>query len=168
MSAESPRLLEVGRIIKPHGLKGEVLVKLVTERTERLAPSSVLSTDRGDLAVVSSSVHQGRHIVTFDRIHGRDDAERWRGVMLRAEPLEIDDDTLWVHELIGCHVVDESDAAVGDVERGIVASVQENPASDLLVLDTGALVPLTFVVSGPTDGTVRVVVPAGLFELFES
>ena len=53
------------------------------------------------------------------------------------------------------------------LERGVVRAVQDNPASDLLVLDSGALVPLTFVVGGPSDGVVHVEVPDGLFELYE-
>ena len=51
--------------------------------------------------------------------------------------------------------------------RGTVEAVQENPASDLLVLDTGALVPLRFVTGRDDEGRVVVDVPAGLFELLE-
>ena len=51
--------------------------------------------------------------------------------------------------------------------RGTVESVQSNPASDLLVLDSGALVPVVFVVDGPSDGVLTVEVPDGLFALFE-
>ena len=36
-------------MVRPHGLKGEVVVELVTNRTERLAPGTVLASDRGDL-----------------------------------------------------------------------------------------------------------------------
>ena len=38
----------MGRITKTHGVRGDVLVLLTTERTERLDPGSVLHTDRGD------------------------------------------------------------------------------------------------------------------------
>jgi 16S rRNA processing protein RimM len=49
-------------------------------------------------------------------------------------------------------------------DRGTVVAVEANPASDLLVLDSGALVPLRFVVTeGP--GSLTVDVPAGLFDL---
>jgi 16S rRNA processing protein RimM len=154
-------LLEVGRIVKAHGLRGEVLVHLSTDRVERVQPGAELSTDRGTLTVQASRPHQGRWLVLFDGIVGRDAAETWRGVVLRAEPID-DPGALWIHELIGCRVVDAAGLA-----RGIVTAVQDNPASDLLVLDTGALVPLTFVVEGPTDGVVHVEVPDGLFELFE-
>jgi 16S rRNA processing protein RimM len=91
----------------------------------------------------------------------RDAAEALRGLLLFAEPIE-DPDVLWVHELIGCTV-----RTPDGVERGAIESVIDNPAADLLVLDTGALVPVVFVVDGPRDGVVEVDTPEGLFELTE-
>ena len=38
-------------MIKPHGLRGDVIVKLVTNRVERLAPGSRLESDVGTLEV---------------------------------------------------------------------------------------------------------------------
>jgi len=152
-------LLEIGRIAKAHGLRGEVNVVLVSNRTERLDPGSVLSSDVGDLVVESSRPHGDRWLVTFAGHRDRSAAEALRGLELRAEPLE-DPDELWVHDLVGCRVV-----SADGIERGVVTAVQDNPAADLLVLDNGALVPVVFVVDGPTGGTVHVDVPDGLFEL---
>lgn len=150
-------LLEIGRIAKPHGVRGEVVVELTTNVADRLAPGTRIESDRGPLVVVTSRPHQGRHLVVFEGCASREAAEALRGVVLRAEP--IDDPTrLWVHELIGSVVRD----AEGP-ERGKVVEVQANPASDLLVLDDGALVPLTFVVSWG-DGEVVIDPPAGLFD----
>jgi 16S rRNA processing protein RimM len=151
--------LEVGRVAKAHGLHGEVNVVLVTNREERLAPGSVLDTDRGDLRVATSRRHGDRWLVRFDGHGDRTAAESLRGLVLRAEPID-DPDELWVHELVGARVV-----SADGVDRGTVESVQDNPAADLLVLITGALVPVVFVVDGPTDGVVRVDVPDGLFDL---
>ena len=153
-------LLEVGRITKAHGVRGDVLVALSSDRTERLDPGSVLSTDRGELTVVRASRHQDRWIVQFEGIVGRDEAETWRGTVLRAEPIDDeDDDALWVHELIGAAVVLADGTAVGTVEE-----VQANPAADLLVLDTGALVPVVFV-TDRAPGQVTIDPPEGLLEL---
>jgi 16S rRNA processing protein RimM len=155
-------LLEVGRITKAHGVRGDVLVALSTERTSRLDPSSVLATDRGPLTVVSSSQHHDRWIVHFHEISGRDEAEAWRGTVLRAEAIdadETDDDALWVHELIGASVV-----LVDGTEAGVVEAVQGNPASDLLVLDSGALVPVVFVTEA-VPGRVTIDPPEGLLDL---
>jgi 16S rRNA processing protein RimM len=157
--AEGPRLLEVGRIAKPHGVRGEVVVVLTTDRAERVAPGTILQTARGPLTVLASRPERERFLVTFDGLHDREGADEWRNTVLLAEPLD-DPDTLWVHELIGCRVRSQD-----GVDRGVVESVQANPASDLLVLDTGALVPLNFVVREPTDHVIEVDVPDGLFDL---
>ena len=134
---------------------------LVSNREERLAAGSVLETDGGQLEVLSSRPHGDRWLVRFRGHTDRTSAESLRGLVLRAEPLD-DPEELWVHELVGSRVV-----SADGVDRGIVESVQENPAADLLVLETGALVPVVFVVDGPTDGVIRVDVPDGLFELID-
>ena len=153
-------LLEVGRITKAFGVRGEVLVALTSDRTSRLDPGSVLTTERGPLTVVTASPHQDRWIVQFEGILDRDVAETWRGVLLQAEPVEDDDDdVLWVHDLIGATVVLPDGSEVGTV-----TSVEANPASDLLVLDGGALVPVVFVTEHQ-PGRVTIDPPEGLFEL---
>jgi 16S rRNA processing protein RimM len=153
-------LLEVGRITKPHGVRGEVLVLLSTERTERLDPGTVLQTERGSLTVVSSSRHHDRWIVHFEGFTDRDQVETWRGVALQAEPLDDgDDDVLWVHELVGATVVLTSGESVG-----VVTEVEANPASDLLVLDSGALVPVVFITERAA-GRLTIDPPEGLFDL---
>ena len=153
-------LLEVGRITKTHGVRGDVLVLLTTERTERVAPGTVLSTDRGDLTVVRSSPHQDRWIVHFDGIDVREVADGWRGVVLRAEAIDGDaDDALWVHELVGSSVV-----LVDGTQVGTVQEVEANPAADLLVLDSGALVPVVFI-TDRADGTLTIDPPDGLFDI---
>ncbi|MFM7069470.1 MAG: ribosome maturation factor RimM [Actinomycetes bacterium] len=161
---ETP-VLEVGRITKAHGLRGEVVVHLVSDRTERLDPGSVLLSDREDLTVVASRQHGDRWIVQFQGCNTREAAESLRGFALRASALnsELPAGEHWVHELIGVEVA-ESDGTA----RGVVVAVQSNPAADLLVLSTGALVPVVFIVDGPTAGRVTVDVPSGLFELFDA
>lgn len=47
-----PDRLEVGRIVRPHGLAGQVVVELVTNRLERVAPGASLSTADGRPLVV--------------------------------------------------------------------------------------------------------------------
>ena len=151
-------LLEIGTIGKAHGLGGDVVVKLITNRLERVEPGSVLSTDRGELVVERSRPHQDRFVVGFAGFTDRTAAESLRGTVLRAEPID-DEGELWVHELVGSEVFDQD-----GVSRGMVASVQANPATDLLVLDSGHLVPLVFVVAAEEQRVV-VDVPEGLFDL---
>ena len=144
---------------KPHGVRGEVIVSLLTDRLERVAPGSVLYAGGQPLEVVASRPHQKHHIVSFAGVDTREAAEALHGMALLAEPLD-DDEELWVHELIGAPVVAVDGSAVGTVE-----AVQANPASDLLVLEGGALVPVVFVVERRDDGAVVVDLPEGLLDL---
>jgi 16S rRNA processing protein RimM len=152
-----PALLEVARIEKPHGLRGQVVVRLLTNRVERLHPGTELSSPAGPLRVVAASPHADRWLVTLDGIDTREAADALRGTVLSAAPID-DPDELWVHDLVGAEVID------GGVARGRVVEVQANPASDLLVLDTGALVPVRFVISVDPGTRIEVDAPAGLFD----
>src|SRR5437899_6087961 len=57
--------LEVGKVLRPHGLRGEVIVRLMTDRTERLATGAVLSSSAGDLEVVRATPSRDRWILSF-------------------------------------------------------------------------------------------------------
>jgi 16S rRNA processing protein RimM len=156
--AEAPGLLEVGRIGRPHGVKGEVYVILSSDREERLAVGSRLRAGKADLVVAASRRHNDRWLVTFDGIPDRTTAERMVGTPLLGEPID-DPDAVWVHELIGAKVVEAN-----GVERGRCVGVLKNPAHDILELDSGALVPAVFIESF-ADGTVTINPPDGLFDL---
>ena len=158
-SGTPARLLEVGRIEKPHGVRGEVIVRLTTNRAERLAPGTVLATPTGSLEVRTSRPHQDRFCVAFAGVHDREGADVLRGTVLLAEAIE-DPDELWVHDLIGARLVDQT-----GVDRGRVVEIIANPASDLLELDSGALVPVRFVTDVEPGVRVAADVPDGLFDL---
>jgi 16S rRNA processing protein RimM len=156
-------LLEIGHIARPHGLLGEVVVALVTNRDERLDPGTVLTCRPAGgrrerlLAVRSSRPFTGRFLVVFEGVHSREAADELRGAQLLGPAID-DPDALFVHDLVGREVVE-----VDGTSHGEVLAVQANPASDLLVLEDGSLVPLRFVV-GREEGRIVVEVPAGLFE----
>ena len=159
-TAGSPAILAVGRIVKPHGLRGDVIVSLTTNRDERVAPGSILSgSDGRAFEVVRSSSHQGRFIVTFEGVNDIDEANALRDTQLFAPPLD-DSDQLWVHDLIGSRVEDTA-----GLPLGVVKGVEANPASDLLVLDGGGLIPLRFVVGNDPGVLITVDIPDGLLDL---
>ncbi len=159
MSTDSLR--EVGRIGRAHGVRGEVYVSLITDRVERIAPGARLLAGSQWLTVAESR-EQGRQrwLVHFDGVDDRTAAEKLTNSVLVAEPL-VDDsgDALWVHDLIGSRVVDRQ-----GVDRGTCVAVIDNPAHDILELDSGALVPVTFVVTC-SGGVTTIDPPQGLFEL---
>ena len=153
-----PSLLEVGRLGRAHGIRGEMFVSLTSDRVERVAEGSSLEAEGMWLTIVASRPSAGRFIVSFAEIESRNDAEQMTGKVLRAHPLD-DPEALWVHEMIGAMVVD-----VEGTEWGRCVAVVANPASDLIELDSGALVPSVFVVESSAENIV-INPPEGLFEL---
>jgi 16S rRNA processing protein RimM len=168
--------LEIGRIVKAHGIRGEVVVEAVSNRPERFSPGAVLYAGAGPggrALPVRRATPQGgpdaagrmarpRWIVAFEGVEDRNEAERLRGTVLTGEPLARGDagdgGDLWVHELVGSELFDPSGRVLGRV-----AAVEANPASDLLVLEDGGLVPMVFVVEAAA-GRVVVDPPAGLLD----
>ena len=150
-------MLEIGRVGKPHGLQGDVVVSITSDRPERTAPGAVWFVDAGPVTVESIRPHQQRWVVHLAGFTSREDAQEINGQLVRAEPID-DPDALWVHELVGATV-----ATPDGRTWGSVVAVVANPADDLLELDDGSLVPVGFVTdaSGLPD---RVVVdpPVGL------
>ena len=136
-----------------------MVVQLWTDLTERLDPGSVLATSRGPLTVEWAKPFGDRWIVQFEGIFDRTEAERLRGLELEAEAVAVPG-KLWVHELVGATV-----HQVDGTLLGTVAAVEANPASDLLVLESGGLIPLRFVTErDDATGTLVVDIPEGLLD----
>ena len=157
-------LLEVGHIGRAHGVRGDVFFVLSTDRVERAAVGAKLWVRDRWLTVTQSSNSNGKFRVHLDGIDDRSAAEALAGTKVFAEPLD-DPDALWVHDLIGATVVEQN-----GVDRGRCVSVIANPASDLLELDSGALVPVTFVTAVDVAGgdpLVTIDPPDGLFDLLD-
>jgi 16S rRNA processing protein RimM len=152
-------LREVGRVGRAHGVQGDVAVQLITDRVERLAPGARLLAGERWLTVSSSRLVGERWLVRFEGVEDRTAAEKLTNAVLRAEPLDDDGDELWVHDLIGSRVIE-----VGGADRGVCVAVIDNPAHDLLELESGALVPVTFV-TDYADGVITIDPPDGLFDL---
>ncbi len=149
--------LEIGRIGKAHGLRGEVTAIVTSDRPERTRPGAVWQVGGRDLTVDAIRPFQQRWIVSLSGVTTREAAEALNGQVVYAEPID-DPDALWVHELVGAEV-----ATPDGRTWGPVVAVLANPADDLLELADGTLVPVGFVTdaSGLPD---RVVVdpPEGL------
>lgn len=156
--------LEVGRIGKAHGLRGEVVVTWITNLVDdRTRPGSRFRATGGPivgedwLTIATARPHKERWLVRFEGIDDRTEADRLRGITLEAEPIDTEGE-VFVHELVDKILVDQQ-----GTEHGRVVALIANPASDLLELGDGRLVPLAFYRSHD-DERVQVEVPAGLLD----
>ena len=132
-------------------------MRFVSNRPERVEVGSHLVTDGGDLLIEAARPFGSCWLLMFAGVRSREQAELLRGTVLRGAPLE-DEEAWWVHELVGAEVVDGAGSRLGTV-----CAVVANPASDLLELDGGGLVPLRFVVER-SPGRIVVEVPEGLLD----
>jgi len=151
-------LLEVGVIRRPHGVKGDIYIELLTDREDRLAVGSRMWAAGEWRTITASKRLPQRWLVHFEGFDDRTAVEVLTNEPIFAEPVD-DPDALWVHELVGSRVVE-----IDGTDRGTCVAVLANPANDLIEVDSGALVPVNFVVSC-VDGVTTIDPPDGLFEL---
>lgn len=153
-------LVEVGHIGRAHGVRGDLYVDLLTDRTERLAVGSRVQARGTWLTVESARPVGSRWLVHFAGLADRTAAEAFVNCALLAEPLPAGDaDGLYVRDLIGALVV-----GVDGETFGRCVAVVANPAHDLLELEDGSLVPVVFVTDA-SPGRVTIDPPVGLFDL---
>jgi len=167
----------VGRVARPHGLKGLVAINPETDFIEeRFAEGATMWTRSaaGDeqLTVASMRVQNGRPIVGFAGFERIEDVERLAGQELRVpedtlQPLQ--PGTYYEHQLVGCAVETTGGDAIGDVakvEGGAGASrvVINGPRGEILI-------PLAVDICVDIDvekKKIRVKAPEGLLELNET
>jgi 16S rRNA processing protein RimM len=172
-------LLRIGRIVRPHGIRGEVLVDVRTDEPgARFVARSVVDNDPAEprpLTVEYARGHaQGgrqRLIVAFAEIADRTAAEDARGVSLLVDGDDLvdpeDPDEFHDLHLVGLTAVSVDGAAIGEVVR-----VEHMPSAELLVVrrEDGreALIPFVKAIVPEVDlagGRVVVTPPEGLFDL---
>jgi 16S rRNA processing protein RimM len=130
----SSDLVTVGRVGKPHGIDGSFFVDGGSGAAERFAQGATLLVDGSPAEIVGSKrAAGGRFVIKLDR-------EAQRGATLAVPRDALPDpgeDTYYVFQLVGLTVEED-----GGRPLGIVADVENLPANDVLVLDSGRLLPL--------------------------
>ncbi|WP_165164096.1 ribosome maturation factor RimM [Corynebacterium qintianiae] len=128
--------LLIGKVVKSHGIKGEVAVEVLTDDPEqRYAVGEVLhgrqpGKDR-DLTIKTLRPHQNRLLISFEEVPDRTQADSLRGMQFFAAPLEREEDSeeYYDHELIGLEVIREASRV------GKVTGVMDAPNRKILEID---------------------------------
>lgn len=171
--------LAVGRIVRSHGVRGELVVEIRTDEPEdRFAPGSILC-GRAPKARAGSDVeytveaarhHAGRLLVRLAGVDDRDGADALRGTLLLIDAAELtspeDPEEFYDHQLVGLAVHHVDGSAVGEVTEvvhtpaGQLLAVRTEAGQDVLVPFVTAIVPEVDVAAG------RIVVdpPSGLLD----
>lgn len=177
MTDPEPLTLVVGRIVKPHGVRGELVVEVRTDSPqERFGAGVVLGLQRPgaqrsrECTLTEVRPHSGRLLVRIDGVETREAAEDLRGALLTvsADALEDlgDPDEFYDYQLEGLRVVHSAGH-----DLGVLHEVVHTPGGELLVVHTETgrelLVPFVSAIVPEVDldaGTVVVDPPEGLFD----
>lgn len=120
----------VGRILKAHGVQGEVAVAVLTEVEGRFAPGSVLLLEDGrSMTVRSSRPRDGGLLVRFEEIRDREHARAFHGLVLSVPASSsppLPEGSWWDHEIVGCAV-----STTEGRDLGTVDDVLHGPANDV-------------------------------------
>ncbi|HET7629309.1 MAG TPA: ribosome maturation factor RimM [Bacillales bacterium] len=131
--------LNVGKITKPHGLRGEVKVYATTDfPDERFAPGNTLYLDEGKdkpkkpLVVETRRTHKQFELIRFEGYGTINDVEALNGAILKI-PIEdldlLDEGEFYYHEIIGCRVVTDDGKTIGTIKE-----ILETGANDVWVV----------------------------------
>ena len=131
---DSDRLVQVGRVGRPHGTDGAFVVEQASQDEGRWAVGAAVIVDGISARItLMRRVGGGRRAIKLDRAVPRG-AELW----VRFDDLPTPEpDTYYAFQLVGLAVVDDAGTPVGEV-----AEVLPGSANDNLQLDDGRLVPL--------------------------
>lgn len=133
-SRQPPEHLVVGRAIRPHGVRGTLLVQVFSEIIRSITPSSKVFMGPTLIPAVVRSIrrHRGRFLLDLEGCTDRQQAEQWRGVEIHvrfdeAQPLAEGEYYHW--QILGIQVMTEDGATLGQV-----VDIIETGANDVYVV----------------------------------
>jgi len=170
------QMVLVGRIARPHGLRGEVIVNPETDFVEERFASGAtmwMKSDDGEqeLTITSARVQNGRPVIGLLGFSSVEDVERLAGVELRVPEQALQslpDGVFYQHQLVGCVVETIAGERVGGVTR-----VEGGAGGSLLAVDGARgeiLIPFARHICVDIDvdaRRIRIEPPDGLLELNE-
>lgn len=133
-----PRYFAAGRVVRPHGVRGDLLVVSVSTLIRSLQPGSLvfLGPERVSRSVHSCRLHGARWLLKVEGCSDRVEAERWRGadVAVRVDdlpPLPPGEYFYW--QILGLQVVTDQGQDLGKIE-----DILETGANDVYVVRSAA------------------------------
>ncbi len=128
----------VGEVVKPHGVKGELVVEPLTDfPAERFKPGNVVETvasnEFSELTITGSRSHKQRLLVETKEVEDRDGAEKLRGVQLAVQPESViypGKDQYYGFQLLGLEAVGKNGGKIG-----VIREVAGGSPNHILVIE---------------------------------
>ena len=131
--------LQIGEIVRPQGIKGEVKLRAMTSDPDRYARlESVFLLKKGEYVeykVKKGRCNDGFAVLMLEGITDRNEAETLRGIKVfvdREHAIDLDEDENFVVDLIGLTAVDTQGNEIGE----LVDVLSPNQICDVYVFDT--------------------------------
>jgi 16S rRNA processing protein RimM len=133
-SSGEPVFLAVGKLTRPHGVRGEMIMEIMTDFPERLKPGVQLYVGPGrrPFRLRSRRPHQRGALVAFEGINTREQSGELRNqfVLVRADDRPpLPEGEYYHHQLIGLQVVEEQGSAIGEL-----VEILQTGANDVYVV----------------------------------
>lgn len=133
-TAGEPAFLVVGKIRRPHGVHGDVVVEIYTDFPDRLVPkkSIFLGEQHVKLIIARRRLHNEGLLLGFEGISSPEQAGLYRNQILSiiaSETPELPGGRYYFHELLDLHVIDE----LGNT-LGTLTEILETGANDVYVV----------------------------------
>lgn len=136
-----PSFLIVAEVLRPHGVRGEIRVRILTDFPERLQPGKMVYLGRSAAQEQAESLTLARvrlqddyGILQLEGIDNRNDVEHWRGLFLMIpidEAVPLEEDEFYAYQLIGMTLLNESGHVIGEI-----SDIMETGANDVLVVSS--------------------------------
>jgi 16S rRNA processing protein RimM len=115
-----PEYLIVGQIVKPHGVRGELAMKVITEYPERLSEMDTLylGESHEPYTLKTARPHRGNLLVAFEEVPDRNAAESLRSLMVYVhmdDAIPLEDGEYYLFQLEGIRVITEDGVPLGNL-----------------------------------------------------
>lgn len=171
---ETPRYLLLGQILRPHGVRGELRMRVHTDYPERIGKLDQVFLGAGiddnnarPYEVNAARMHQNYILLTLETISSRDKADRLRDlfVMVKYEDaVPLEEGEFYLYQVIGLRVETKDGYLLGTI-----TDVIETGANDVYVINSPEYGEVLFPITEETlikhnieQGIVRVIIPDGL------
>lgn len=140
MTESEPWVL-IAHLVRPQGRDGEIIADILTDFPERFAERrrlTLLSPDektQRPVELESYWLHKGRVVLKFTGIDSISDAETLRNfdvAIPRDQRAPLDEDSVYIDDLIGCHIIDTGPTNAGDI--GPIIGVDRDTTNTPLLL----------------------------------
>jgi len=130
-----PEFLAVGKLLRPHGVRGEMRFSVWTDFPERLQPGVVVYVGQAYQPVQIKSLRgsDSEALIAFAEFSDRDVVGQFRNqvVYVRTAGLPpLQDGEIYLHQMIGLQVVQDEDDAL----LGVIAEILETGANDVFIV----------------------------------